>query len=89
MKYPVVGALLFSIGTATFAQAASTPAVPTVGAQKLVQVKPTAPTDCRLVGAVKGTKLWAGDCVANEIRGAATDSEAAPSSSFPAVDAKQ
>src|SRR5271170_8066736 len=65
MKYLVVGALLFSIDTAAFAQAASTPAPPTVAAKKLVQVKPAAPPSrCKLVGTVKGTKLWAGDCVA-------------------------
>jgi len=37
---------------------------------KLVQVKPKEPMGCKLVGTVKGTKLWAGDCVASELRGA-------------------
>jgi hypothetical protein len=41
-----------------------------VGNKPLVQVKPKEPTGCKLVGTVKGTKLWAGDCVASELRGA-------------------
>ena len=36
-----------------------------------VQAKPKEPMGCKLVGAVKGAKLWAGDCVAaSELRGA-------------------
>ena len=34
------------------------------------QAKPKAPLDCKFVGTVKGTKLWAGDCVASGLRGA-------------------
>jgi len=35
------------------------------------QAKPKEPMGCKLVGAVKGAKLWAGDCVAaSELRGA-------------------
>ena len=37
-------------------------APPKVG-KPLVQLKPKPPTGCKLVGAVRGTKLWAGDCV--------------------------
>ena len=33
------------------------------------------PTGCKLVGTVKGTKLWAGDCVASELVGAMHDTE--------------
>jgi hypothetical protein len=50
MKYLFVGALLFSIDAAAFAQAVPNPAAPTVGAKKLVQVKPAAPAGCKLVG---------------------------------------
>jgi hypothetical protein len=40
----------------------------------LAQAKPKEPMGCKLVGAVKGTKLWAGDCTdAAEIRGAAPE----------------
>ena len=42
---------------------------PKVGNKPLVLVKPKEPTGCKLVGTVKGTKLWAGDCVASELRG--------------------
>jgi hypothetical protein len=44
------------------------------------QVKPKEPMGCKLVGTVRGTKLWAGDCAASsEIRGAApTDEPATP-----------
>ena len=40
-----------------------------VGNKPLVLVKPKEPMGCRLVGTVKGTKLWAGDCVASVLRG--------------------
>jgi hypothetical protein len=36
-----------------------------------VQAKPKEPMGCKPVGTVRGTKLWAGDCVASELRGAA------------------
>ena len=40
-------------------------------AKPIVQAKPSAPMGCKLVGTVKGTKIWAGDCVgASELRGA-------------------
>jgi hypothetical protein len=41
----------------------------------LAQVAPKAPMGCKLVGTVKGTKLWAGDCVGSELRGAAPAEE--------------
>ena len=46
-----------------------------VGNKSLVQVKPKEPMGCKLVGTVKGTKLWAGDCVASGLRGAAPATE--------------
>ena len=45
-----------------------------VAAVKL-QVKPFAPMGCKLVGTVKGTKLWAGDCVGSKLKGAAPAEE--------------
>jgi hypothetical protein len=40
------------------------------GGKPVKQAKPSAPMGCKLVGTVKGTKLWAGDCVApSELRG--------------------
>jgi hypothetical protein len=47
-------------------------AAPKVGNKPLVQIKPQAPMGCKLVGTVKGTKLWAGECeAATELRGTA------------------
>jgi hypothetical protein len=60
--------VLAAIGFSATAFAQSAP--PKVGNKPLAQVKPKEPMDCKLVGTVKGTKLWAGDCVASELRGA-------------------
>jgi hypothetical protein len=57
----IVAAISFS--AAAFAQSAP----PKVGNKPHVQAKPKGPTGCKLVGMVKGTKLWAGDCVASEL----------------------
>src|SRR6266550_1457330 len=40
--------------------------LPKPGKESLVQAKSKQSTGCKLVGTVKGTKLWAGDCVAAE-----------------------
>jgi hypothetical protein len=48
------------------------------------QVKPPAQMGCKLVGTVRGTKLWAGDCApAAELRGStpADEPEANPPAS--------
>ena len=60
-KAPLV---LFAIvlSASAFAQDSS----PKIGNKPPVLVKPTAPAGCKLVGTVKGTKLWAGDCVESE-----------------------
>jgi len=47
---------------------------PKVG-KPLVQLKPKAPMGCKLVGTVRGTKLWAGDCVVSELRGSTATTE--------------
>ena len=60
----ILAAITFS--ATSFAQSAP----PKIGNKPLVQVKPKEPAGCKLVGTVKGTKLWAGDCVASELRGA-------------------
>jgi hypothetical protein len=70
----VVVAICFS--ATAFAQ--SPP--PKVGNKPLAQAKPQAPMGCKLVGTVRGTKLWAGDCMdAAQLRGAAPAAEATPS----------
>jgi hypothetical protein len=60
MKYVLMAAVLAS--TSAVAQTPKAHA-PQVGGKPLVQVKPGTPQDCKLVGTVKGTKLWAGDCI--------------------------
>ena len=46
-----------------------------VGNKPLVQVKPKEPMGCKLVGTVRGTRLWAGDCIGSELRGSTTPTE--------------
>ena len=46
-----------------------------VGNKPLAQVKPKEPMGCKLVGTVRGTKLWAGDCAGSELRGSTTTTE--------------
>ena len=68
----ILVAIFFSANA--FAQTA----VPKVGGKPLKQAKPQTQMGCKLVGTVKGTKLWAGDCAAaSELRGAAPTAEPA------------
>jgi hypothetical protein len=87
MKYVLLLALLFS--TSAFAQTPPKAKAPTVGGKRLMQVKPTAPQDCKLVGTVKGTKLWAGDCVASEMRGSTGNESGAPAGLPPPAGEKE
>jgi hypothetical protein len=62
---------LISISGTAVAQGAPPAKKPMVRGKPIVQAKPSAPMGCKLVGTVKGTKIWAGDCVgASELRGA-------------------
>jgi len=71
----LIGFAALLLATSAFAQSAP----PKVGNKPLVQVKPQAPMGCKLVGTVKGTKLWAGECVAaTELRAAAPTGETEP-----------
>lgn len=65
----ILVAICFS--ATSFAQSAP----PKVGNKSLVQVKPKEPMGCKLVGTVRGTKLWAGDCTGSELRGSTTTTE--------------
>jgi hypothetical protein len=72
----LAGLIVFLFATSAFAQ---TP--PPKIAKPRAQAKPSAPMGCKLVGTVKGTKLWAGNCVdAAELRGAAPTADVAPKS---------
>jgi hypothetical protein len=64
MRSPLTALVLACLSTAALAQT-PTPKKPPA------QAKPKEPMGCRLVGTVKSTKLWAGDCVAAlELHGA-------------------
>ena len=69
----ILVAICFS--TTAFAQSA-----PKVGNKPPVRVKPKEPAACKLVGTVRGTKLWAGDCVGVELLKGPTETpeQAAP-----------
>jgi hypothetical protein len=71
---------LIILAVVCFSANAFAQAAPKVGNKPLAQVKPKEPMGCKLVGTVKGTKLWAGDCVASELRGAtpATETQSLP-----------
>jgi hypothetical protein len=66
MRTLLVLAAIIGLSAPSFAQTAE----PKVGGKRAKQVKSLAPMGCKLVGTVKGTKLWAGDCAApSELRG--------------------
>jgi hypothetical protein len=83
---PVIAAII-GVSATAFAQTAA----PKVGGRPLKQMKPQVPMGCKLVGTVKGTKLWAGDCAdASELRGTTPSPETAapapaPEANPPAV----
>ena len=59
--------LLILVAICFSATAFAQSAPPKVGNKSLAQVKPKEPMGCKLVGRVRGTKLWAGDCVGSEL----------------------
>jgi hypothetical protein len=72
-----IGILALFFATSAFAQIAP----PNAGKKPHALAKPQTPMACKLVGTVKGTKIWAGDCVdAAELRGGAPSSEVEPPS---------
>ena len=67
--------LLILVGICFPATAFAQSSPPKVGNKSLVQVKPKEPMGCKLVGTVRGTKLWVGDCVGSELKGSTTTAE--------------
>ena len=55
----------------------------------LVRVKPKEPSGCKLVGTVRGTKLWAGDCVGVELLKGTTETQALPEQATSAIPSGQ
>jgi len=83
--------LLILVAICFSATAFAQSAPPKAGNKSLVQVKPKEPMGCKLVGTVRGTKLWAGDCVGPELGGSATPTEmqALPEQAAGAPDQKE
>jgi hypothetical protein len=72
-----IAILAVIFATSAFAQSA----VPNARKKPPAPAKPQTPMACKLVGTVKGIKIWGGDCVdAAELRGAAPAAEIAPPS---------
>jgi len=67
--------LLLILVAICFSATAFAQSAPKIGNKRLVQVKPKEPMGCKLVGTVRRTKLWAGDCVGSELRGSTTTME--------------
>jgi hypothetical protein len=59
MRTLLILAAIIGFSVSALAQTAA----PKHSGKPLKQAKPTAPMACKLVGTVKGTKLWAGDCL--------------------------
>ena len=77
----LVLAAMIGLSASSFAQTA----VPKVGGKPLKQITPAPPVGCKLVGTVKGTKLWAGDCAASsELRGSTPAAEPSQQADPPA-----
>jgi hypothetical protein len=67
MRTLLILAAIIGFSASAFAQTGA----PKLGDKPLAHVKPRPAMGCKLVGAVKGTQLWAGDCeAAPELRGA-------------------
>ena len=81
MRTLLILTAIIGLSASAFAQTA----VPKVGGKPAKQVKPLAPMGCKLVGTVKGTKLWAGDCAGpSEPRGSTPAVEPAQQADPPA-----
>ena len=63
MRRSLVILVAVCLSTTAFAQDAPSKA----GNKPVARVKPKEPTACKLVGTVRGSKIWAGDCVGVEL----------------------
>jgi hypothetical protein len=80
MRTLLILAAIIGLSASALAQTAA----PKVSGKPLKQAKPVAPMGCKLVGTVKGTKLWAGDCAApSELRGTIPAAEPAAPAATP------
>jgi hypothetical protein len=67
--------LLILVAICYSATAFAQSAPPKLGSKPLVQVRPKEPMGCKLVGSVRGTKIWAGDCVGLELKSSTSTTE--------------
>jgi hypothetical protein len=70
--------LLILVAVCFSATAFAQSAPPKVGNKPVVRVKPKEPSGCKLVGTVRGTKLWAGDCIGVELLKGTTETQTLP-----------
>jgi len=77
-KRAAVAFAMMLVGGTAVAQRALPGQKRTTGRKPIVQAKPSMPMGCKLVGTVRGTKLWAGDCTSVELKPTATDEAAEP-----------
>jgi hypothetical protein len=84
MRTLLILAAIIGFSASAFAQTGASK----IGGKPQAHVKPRAAMGCKLVGTVKGTKLWAGDCAAApELRGATpTPEPEAPAPTNPPAD---
>jgi hypothetical protein len=75
----IMKALLILVAICLSANAFAQDAPPKADNKPRAQVKPREPMGCKLVGTVRGTKLWAGDCEAAELRGSSAPATETPS----------
>ena len=66
-KQVTISSLLILVAIAFSTTELAQGAPPKAGNKPVARVKPKEPTACKLVGTVRGTKLWAGDCVGVEL----------------------
>jgi len=83
--------LLILVAICLSATAFAQSAPPQIGNKRLAQVKPKEPMGCKLVGTVRHTKLWAGDCVGSELKGSTTmtETQASPEQATGAITSDQ
>jgi hypothetical protein len=72
---PLIGLVAIFVSTVAFAQNAP----PKAEKKPPVRSKPLASMGCKLVGAVRGTRIWAGECVATPAPESAPATPAEPS----------
>jgi hypothetical protein len=77
-KIAAVAFAMMLVGGTAVAQGALPGQKRTTARKPIVQAKPGMPMGCKLVGTVRGTKLWVGDCTSVELKPTAADEAVEP-----------